>query len=97
LRIRPLLTLDDGKIVSYGKVIGWERLRRAVMEMIARELEGRTPAMMGVATAADPALRESLAGEVRERFSPRDFLSGPVGALIGIHAGPGAWGVFYLP
>ncbi len=97
LRIRPLLTLDDGKIVSCGKVIGWERLKRSVMDRIARELGGRTPAMMAVATAADPALRESLAVEVRERFSPRVFLTGPVGALIGIHTGPGAWGVFFVP
>jgi DegV family protein with EDD domain len=96
LGIRPVLGLDGGRIVSRGKALGRGGVRRRILARVARDLRGRSPSMMAVATAADPSLGESLAREVKERFSPEMLLTGPVGALIGVHSGPGAWGIFYI-
>ena len=95
LGIRPVFCLDRGRIVSCGKAVGRRGVRRSILARVTRELEGRSPSMMAVA-AADPSMTESLAREVNERFRPRRVLTGPVGALIGVHTGPGAWGVFYM-
>jgi fatty acid-binding protein DegV len=36
-----------------------------------------------------------LEAHVRRRYDPLDCLVQPLTAALGVHTGPGAWGVFY--
>ena len=50
---------------------------------------------MGVAHAGAREIAELLKTELVARYAPRTCFVDDVTSAIGVHVGPGAWGVFY--
>jgi DegV family protein with EDD domain len=95
LSMKPLLKLEDGQIEALASV---RTKRKAVMRAleIAKEYTaGRGPLHMSVmhANAADEAQR--MHDWVREELNPQELLVAEVGAVIGVHTGPGLVGMAY--
>ncbi len=96
LRVRPLMTVRDGRIEPLDRARTWRRaIDRLVAEVAA--LGGDTPVdvVVGHALAADRAgqLARSLAAAVPVARSV-EVVFGPV---VGTHTGPGAVGVAAAP
>jgi len=92
LGVRPLLAIDDGEVVAFGKVRGE---RRALEAMAAAFADWSSPRdeiyftlWSGLADDKLPALEEAILA-VRPRATR--LLQGRVGAVIGTHAGPGVF------
>ena len=97
LAVKPLLRIDDGRIVGLEKV---RTAARAVsrLEDLAVETAGSTAVDLAVAHLANADRAEDLADRLHERVpGMREMVVGEVGAVIGAHVGPGMLAVVVAP
>lgn len=97
LHLKPILELNqDGLVAPLDRVRGRERLVPRVLEHLEHRLTPRPERLrLGIVHADAPDVAAELEAEVRSRYAPVDCLVQPVTAALGVHTGPGAWGVFY--
>jgi DegV family protein with EDD domain len=97
LAVKPLLHVDDGRIVPLEKV---RTIGRAMSRLVdlAAELAGTSRVGLAVHHLAAPERAAELATRLNERLPSADgCLISEVGAVIGAHTGPGVLGVVVLP
>ncbi len=97
LDVKPILELDkEGRVVPLDRVRGREALIPRVLAHLERRLTPR-PAKVrfGIVHADASEAAETLHAELKARYGPAPIVVNSVTAVIGVHAGPGAWGVFY--
>ena len=97
LDIKPVLEVDpEGNVLALDRVRGRAGLADRVLEHIDRRLMPRPGAVRFAIAHADATdVAEQLREELVRRYSPRDCLVNHVTAALGVHTGPGAWGIFY--
>ena len=100
LAVKPLLTIEDGRVASLEKVRTAGRAL-ARLEELAVEAAGESPVDVGVAHLAGAERADALAGRLAERLSAqlggREIRCGEVGAVLGAHVGPGMVAVCVAP
>ncbi|MCO7220634.1 DegV family protein [Klenkia sp. PcliD-1-E] len=97
LAVRPVLHVQDGRIVALEKV---RTTSRAVAKLVQRvaDLCGDRPVSLAVHHLAAAARADALADQLRERVpGVQDLYVSELGAAIGAHVGPGALGVVVDP
>jgi DegV family protein with EDD domain len=100
LSVKPLLTLEDGRVGMLEKV---RTAARALsrLEELAVSAAAETPVDVAVAHLANPERAELLAEHLRHRLEAnlegREVVVGEVGAVIGAHVGPGMVAVTVAP
>ena len=100
LSVKPLLTLEDGRVASLEKVrTSGKALSR--LEELAAGAAGQKQVDIAVAHLANPERANLLATNLRRRLSEnlgsRQIEAGEVGAVIGAHVGPGMVAVVVAP
>jgi len=97
LDIKPILDVSsDGRIVPIDRVRGRDALIPRILQHLDKRLTPRPKLLrMGVAHAGAKEIAERLKTELVARFTPRCCFLEDVTSAIGVHVGPGAWGVFY--
>jgi DAK2 domain fusion protein YloV len=96
--LRPLLTLRDGELALYRRVVGGRR--RALREFDRFLCDNSAPdgeVRVALAHGADPDGAEGLAAAVR-RLRPQARIErvSELGAVVGTHGGPGTLGLLVL-
>ncbi len=97
LNIKPLLTLDDGVVASSGRARG---AKKALKEMVDRLVAHREAHPEGDLVIAfihieDASAADRLRGAVQEAgLTFTDVGSYELGAVIGVHVGPGTHGYY---
>ncbi|MFC3896217.1 DegV family protein [Lentzea rhizosphaerae] len=97
LAVKPLLHMDDGRIVPLEKV---RTMSRAVGRLVdlAAAAAGDGPVGLAVHHLAAPERAAELATRLDERLpGSTGCVISEVGAVIGAHTGPGVLGVVVLP
>ncbi|USX48545.1 DegV family protein [Lentzea sp. HUAS12] len=97
LAVKPLLHMDDGRIVPLEKV---RTMGRAVGRLVdlAAAAAGDGPVGLAVHHLAAPERAAELATRLDERLpGSTGCVISEVGAVIGAHTGPGVLGVVVLP
>jgi DegV family protein with EDD domain len=97
LAVKPLLHMDDGRIVPLEKV---RTISRAVGRLVdlAAAAAGDGPVGLAVHHLAAPERAAELATRLDERLpGSTGCVISEVGAVIGAHTGPGVLGVVVLP
>jgi DAK2 domain fusion protein YloV len=97
LDVKPIFEIDvTGKVQPVDRVRGRDAVAPRILEHLERRLRPR-PARLRIGLVHADALEavRRLREEIESRFQPYECLVDHVTAAIGIHAGPGAWGVFY--
>ncbi len=97
LDIKPILEIDrQGRIVPLDRVRGREALVPRVLRHLDRRLTPRPSSLrLGIVHAGAEETAERLRTDLVARYTPRTCLVHPVTAALGVHTGPGAWGIFY--
>jgi DegV family protein with EDD domain len=92
LQVKPVLTIADGQVAALERVRTHEKALSRVIEL-ANGLPGRVCAFVGHAAAGTAANR------IAEALEPRadTLIVGPLGPVVGAHAGPGTVGVGCYP
>ncbi len=97
LAVKPLLRVDDGRIVQHERVRTSSRAL-ARLEEIAVEAAGTASVDVAVSHLANPERAVALAQHLRSRLPALDELVvTEVGAVIGAHVGPGMLGLVVAP
>jgi DegV family protein with EDD domain len=97
LSVKPLLHMQDGRVVPLEKV---RTTARALHRLVQRAAEtaGEGPVSVAVHHLAAPERAERLAAEIRDRLpGVRELHVSELGAAIGAHVGPGAVGLVVAP
>ena len=96
LRVKPLITLRDGRLSVVGKGIGAKAALHELLTLPGDPLpiDSRLPLYYGY--TADRTLCDQLMVLANQKFHPRRTLCCSVGAVIGTHVGPGAVVLAYL-
>ena len=96
--LRPLLTLRDGDLALYRRVVGGRgRALREFDRFLCAHAPADRDVRVALAHAADPEGAERLAAAVR-RLRPRARIERvcELGAVVGTHGGPGTLGLLVL-
>ncbi|KAA2266123.1 DegV family protein [Solihabitans fulvus] len=97
LAVKPLLHVDDGRIVPLEKVRTISRAMGRLVDLAA-STAGDERVGIAVHHLASPERATELALQLNERLPGADgCLISEVGAVIGAHTGPGVLGVVVLP
>lgn len=98
LNIKPILNVEDGKLVPIEKVRGEKQVYKAMLDIMeARTKEADLPNQLVSISHADNyenALR--LKNMITERFGVKDFMINDIGPTIGAHVGPGTLAIFFM-
>ncbi|MBP3038818.1 DegV family protein [Bacillaceae bacterium Marseille-Q3522] len=96
LHIKPLLNVEDGKLVPIEKVRSRKKVLRRILELMEQrgtELEKQT---IGITHADDEITALEMKKQIEEKFQPKEVIISSIGATIGAHTGPGAISFFFL-
>lgn len=96
LRMRPLLSVEGGRIELLDRERTWGRALRRLVDR-AEEAAGGEPQHAVVAHALAPERAAEVLAAVRERVEVAEHLEVVVGPVVGTHTGPGAVGVALAP
>ena len=96
LGLKPILGCKEGKIVPIAKARGdAEAYARAIQLVMDAVGEGGRVRLGLVDTGADKELLKRVEIELGQRFDVVEVIRATATGVVGAHAGPGAWGVFY--
>jgi len=96
LNIKPLLHVDDGKLIPLEKIRGTKKVLSRMVQVMKERGTDFDNQVIGISHGDDLARAEQLAALVRENFPVKDIVIEMVGAVIGAHSGPGTLALFFL-
>lgn len=96
LNIKPILNVENGKLVPIDKVRGKKKVLKKILE-IAKE-RGVNLSEQTIAISHGDVIEEAenLKTLMEKEFGCKDFLINTIGGVIGSHSGPGTVAVFFL-
>ncbi|MFN2747084.1 MULTISPECIES: DegV family protein [Bacillus] len=95
LNIKPLLHVEDGKLVPLEKIRGKKKLHRRMIELMkerSRDLSGQT---VGISHGDDAETAEEIKRLIEAEFAPKEIVINMIGSAVGAHAGPGTLAIFF--
>lgn len=96
LRIKPLLHVEEGKLIPIEKIRGSKRVLGRMLQVMEERGTDFENQMIGISHGDDLESAEKLAEMIREKFGVKDILIEMVGSVIGAHSGPGTIALFFL-
>ncbi|RDW18509.1 DegV family protein [Oceanobacillus arenosus] len=98
LKIKPLLHVDDGKLIPLEKIRGSKKVFGRMLDMMEERGTNFTNQSVGICHSDDLERAKQLASSISERFGINvdDIEIVMIGAVIGAHVGPGTIGIFFL-
>ena len=96
LGIKPLITIQDGKVAMAGKARGLPGAYVALFKK-TEEMGGINPAFPALAGyTVSPREVTPIQTYLRDNLQQEDLLVRQIGCVIGTHAGPGAFGIAFF-
>ena len=96
LGIKPLITIQDGKVAIAGKARGLPGAYVALFKKV-EEMGGINPAFPALAGyTVSPREVTPIQTYLRDNLQQEDLLVRQIGCVIGTHAGPGAFGIAFF-
>ena len=97
LHLKPLISVDDGQIVSPGKVRGEENLIDDMKKISHKIAEHHLSELVIVGHCANPEKAEEVASYLSQiPTAPKEILIWEIGPVIGAHLGPGTIGFVWV-
>lgn len=96
LNIKPLLNVEDGKLVPLEKIRGKKKVSKRILELM--EERGKDLSQQTIAISHGDVEEEALEYKrlFEEKFGCKSVYINMIGAAIGSHAGPGTIAIFFL-
>ncbi|MCA1039490.1 DegV family protein [Bacillus infantis] len=96
LNIKPLLHVEDGKLVPIEKIRGKKKVLRRMIEVAkerGKDFSGQT---IAISHADNLETAEEVKAMLIEELGPKEVLISDIGAAIGSHTGAGTIALFFL-
>ncbi|WP_066187051.1 DegV family protein [Gracilibacillus timonensis] len=96
LKVKPLLHMEDGKLIPLEKIRGSKKVYKRMIEVM--EERGADLENQRIAISHGDALEtaEQLSQLIRDKWQVKDIKINMVGSTIGAHSGPGTIALFFL-
>lgn len=95
LNIKPLLHVEDGKLVPIEKHRGRKKVLRRIIELMAERGSQLSEQTIAISHGDDEEIALELKALVEDKFHPKSVEIYLIGSVIGAHAGPGTVSVFF--
>lgn len=98
LNIKPVLHVDNGKLVPLEKVRGRNKVYKKMLEIMEERTKEANlkEQVIGITHGDDIEGAMKLKDLITEKFGCETFLINIIGASIGAHSGPGTLAIFFL-
>jgi len=96
LNVKPILTIEDGKVEPLDKVRGSKKIIQRMIELAKERGIKRGCKCVGIGHGVNLEGLEKLKEEVIKEFAPEEIVLTEIGCTIGTHTGPGLLVMFYL-
>ena len=96
LNIKPLLTLDDGKIESVEKVRTKSKALDRLVEIVTDKANGKPSIRLATLHANAEADARYVLDAASANLHPVESVFASVSPVIGVHTGPGTVGLAYM-
>lgn len=96
LNIKPLLHVDDGKLVPLEKIHGKKKLVKRTLELMKERGANLNQQTIGISHGDDVKAAMEWKKAIEDEFGTTSFDIELIGATVGAHAGPGTIAIFFL-
>lgn len=96
LNIKPLLHVEDGKLVPIEKIRGKKKLIKRILDVMEERGIDLSNQTIGISHGDDEATALEVKKLIEERFGTKKFYINIIGSVIAAHAGPGTLAIFFL-
>jgi DegV family protein with EDD domain len=97
LNIKPILNVEDGKLVPIEKLRGSKKVLSRMLEIMEERGTDIKDQVIGISHGDDLEKAEALSQLIQDKYgiSKDNIVIEMVGAVIGAHAGPGTLALFF--
>ncbi|WKA53748.1 DegV family protein [Planococcus shixiaomingii] len=96
LNIKPLLHVEDGKLVPIEKLRGRKKVVKRMIELMAERGEQFSSQTIAISHGDDEEFANLVKKEIEEHLHPKNVEIFMIGSVIAAHTGPGTLAVFFL-
>ncbi|MFC6038053.1 DegV family protein [Paenisporosarcina macmurdoensis] len=95
LNIKPLLHVENGKLVPIEKLRGRKKVMKRILEIMEERGERLHEQTIAISHGDDEAFALEMKGMIEDTFHPKQIEIHMIGSVIGAHVGPGTLGVYF--
>lgn len=96
LNIKPLLNVDDGKLVPIEKLRGKKKLMHRIIEIMKERGNQLDQQQIGISHADNEEDALEMKKMIQQEFGTDQFVISSIGAVLGAHVGPGTIAIVFL-
>lgn len=96
LDLKPILELRDGRVEPLAKARGRENAQEKMFQLLEDRLPKDRPISFAIGHTGRPDLLGPVEDRLRATFQVKHLHVAPIGSVVGVHVGPGAWGIAYM-
>jgi DegV family protein with EDD domain len=95
LNIKPLLHVEDGKLIPIEKIRGRKKVLKRMVELMEERGHDLSSQTIGISHGDDEQTALELKELIQEKFGCQSFVINTIGAAVGSHSGPGTIALFF--
>ncbi|KQL42103.1 fatty acid-binding protein DegV [Bacillus sp. FJAT-25509] len=96
LNIKPILHVEDGKLIPLEKIRGSKKLIKRILEIMESRGTNLSTQLIGISHGDDLDKAIEIKNALAETFGCKEFVINSIGSAIGAHAGPGTLAIFFM-
>ncbi|MEH7333720.1 DegV family protein [Neobacillus drentensis] len=96
LNIKPILNVEDGKLVPIEKLRGKKKVFRRLIELMEDRGSNMQEQIIGISHADNEETALEIKSMIEEAFHPKAVYISSIGSAIGAHTGAGTIAIFFL-
>lgn len=95
LKIKPILHMDEGKLIPLEKMRGTKKAYKRLLDMMDERSVDLKNQIVGISHSDCLENAEMLADEIKKRYDVKQVEIRMIGSVIGSHTGPGTIAIFF--
>ena len=95
LNVKPVLAIEDGKVVSLDSVRTQKKALATIIDLIAERTEGKKNIRLATLHANNEETAKAVLDEAASQIPTVEKVLSELSPVVGTHAGPGAVGLAY--
>jgi DegV family protein with EDD domain len=96
LNIKPLLNVEDGKLVPIEKIRGKKKLLQRIIELMKERGSNLNEQIIGISHADNEETTLLIKTMIENEFHPKEVFISSIGSAVGAHTGAGTIAIFFL-
>jgi DegV family protein with EDD domain len=96
LNIKPILNVEDGKLVPIEKIRGKKKVYRRIIDLMKERGEGFNEQVVAISHADTEETVLEVKSMIEEELHPKEIYVSSIGSAVGAHTGAGTISIFFL-